>query len=157
MLRVGDGRTNVNVTKSSQALAELFNLGLVSLGLVAILILGAALLFNMESQILKENNSTAIGLVNDGLDLGANAVGGKCDALAKQLLELGNNGLQRVLWVGRAVGTTEVGHQDDGLGAIVDGMLDGGDSTNDTLVVGDLFVLVERDVEVDLRELMVSL
>lgn len=33
---------------------------------------------------------------------------------------------------------------------MVDGMLDGGDGTDDTLVVGDLFVLVEWDVEVDL-------
>jgi hypothetical protein len=43
-----------------------------------------------------------------------------------------------------------VGHQDDRLGAIVDGMLDCRDGTNDALVVGDLFVLVEGDVEVDL-------
>jgi alpha-acetolactate decarboxylase len=45
-----------------------------------------------------------------------------------------------------------VGHQDDGFGAIVDGVLDGGDGAGDTLVVGDLGVglLVEGNVEVDL-------
>jgi hypothetical protein len=44
-----------------------------------------------------------------------------------------------------------VGHQDDGLGAVVDGILDGGQGTDDALVVGDGLVLVERDIEVDLR------
>lgn len=142
--------TNKNITKSSQALAELLNLGLVSLGLVAILILGAALFLNVESQVLQEDNSTAVGLVDNGLDLGANTVRGKGDVLAQQFLELGNDGLQRVLGVGGAVGTTEVRHEDDRLGAIVNGMLDGGDGTDDTLVVSDLVVLVEGDVEVDL-------
>jgi hypothetical protein len=42
-----------------------------------------------------------------------------------------------------------VGHEDDGLGAIVESMLDGGQGADDALVVGDL-VTVERDVEVDL-------
>jgi hypothetical protein len=45
-----------------------------------------------------------------------------------------------------------VGHQDNGLGAIVDGILDGRDGAGNTLVVGDLRVglLVEGHVEVDL-------
>jgi alpha-acetolactate decarboxylase len=48
-----------------------------------------------------------------------------------------------------------VGHQDDGFGAILNGVLDGGESAGDTLVVGDLGVglLVEGDVEVDLEGL----
>ena len=33
---------------------------------------------------------------------------------------------------------------------MVDGIFDGGDGTGDTLVVGDLFVSVEGDVEVNL-------
>lgn len=41
-------------------------------------------------------------------------------------------------------------HQDDSLGAIVEGILDGGQGTDDALVVGDLLVGVERDIEVDL-------
>jgi hypothetical protein len=43
-----------------------------------------------------------------------------------------------------------VGHEDDGLGTVLDGMLDCGESTDDALVIGDLLVGVEGDVEVDL-------
>jgi hypothetical protein len=48
-----------------------------------------------------------------------------------------------------------VGHEHDGLGAVVEGILDGGDGADDALVVGDVLVLVEGDVEVDLRPLAV--
>jgi hypothetical protein len=44
-----------------------------------------------------------------------------------------------------------VGHEDDGLGAIVEGVLDGRDGADDALVVCDFLVLVEGDVEVDLK------
>jgi len=47
-----------------------------------------------------------------------------------------------------------MGHQDDGLGAMVEGVLDGGDGADDALVVGDVLVLIERDVEVDLEREM---
>jgi hypothetical protein len=45
-----------------------------------------------------------------------------------------------------------VGHENDGFGAIVNGMFDCGKSTDNSLVVGDLGVglLVEWYVEVDL-------
>jgi hypothetical protein len=43
-----------------------------------------------------------------------------------------------------------VGHQDDGLSAVANGILDGGQSTDNALVVGDVLVRIERDVEVDL-------
>jgi hypothetical protein len=43
-----------------------------------------------------------------------------------------------------------VGHEDHGLGTVVDGILDGGDGTSNTLGVGDLLVGIERYVEVDL-------
>jgi hypothetical protein len=45
-----------------------------------------------------------------------------------------------------------MGHENDGLGTIVDGILDRRQSTDDSLVVGDLGVglLVKWDVEVDL-------
>jgi hypothetical protein len=49
-----------------------------------------------------------------------------------------------------------VGHQDDGFGAILDSVLDGGEGAGDTLVVGNLGVglLVEGNVEVDLKSLL---
>lgn len=139
-----------DVTESGQALAELINLGLVSLGLVAISILGAALFLNVETQVLEEDDGTVVSLVDDGLDLGADAVGGESNALAKQLLELRNDGLERVLGVHGTIGTSKVRHEDDRLGAVVESMLDGGDGTDNALVVGDVLVLVEGNVEVDL-------
>lgn len=104
----------------------------------------------METQVLKEDNATVLGVVDGLLDLGADTVVGEGDLLADELLELSNNGLQRVLLVDLAIGTTEVGHEDNGLGAIVDSVLDGRDGTGNALIVGDVLVGVERDVEVDL-------
>lgn len=104
----------------------------------------------MEAEVLEEDNSTVVGLVDNVLNLGADRIGGKGDGLAEKLLELSNNGTERVLFVGRAVGSAEVGHEDDGLGAIVESMLDGGEGTDDALVVGDVLVGVEGDIEVDL-------
>lgn len=142
--------TDVDVAQSSQALAELFNLGLVGLGLVALLVLGAALLLNVEPEVLQQDNGAVVGLVDNGLNLGADAVGGKGDRLAQELLELRNNRLEGVLGVDSAIGASEVGHQDDSLGAIVEGVLDGGDGTDNALGVGDVLVLIEGHVEVDL-------
>lgn len=45
-----------------------------------------------------------------------------------------------------------MGHQDDGLGPAGNGMLDGGQGADDTLVVGDVLVVVEGNVEVDLED-----
>lgn len=146
-------RTDEDVAEGSQALAELFDLGLVSLGLVALLVLGAALLLNVEAEVLEEHNGAIVSLGDNVLDLGADAVGGEGDGLAEQLLELRDDGLERVLGVDGTVGAAEVGHEDDRLGAIVEGVLDGRDGADDALGVGDVFVLVERDVEVDLKGL----
>ena len=143
--------TDVDITELGKALAELVNLGLVGLDLVALGIGALALLLDVEAEVLKEDNGAVVGLVDDLLNLGANAVVGKGDALAEELLELGDNGLQGVLGVDLAVGTAEVGHEDNGLGAIVDGILDGGDGTDDALGVGDLLLGVKGDVEVDLE------
>lgn len=44
-----------------------------------------------------------------------------------------------------------MGHQNDGLGAVVKGIFDGWDGAGDALGVGDLLGGVEWDVEVDLE------
>lgn len=105
----------------------------------------------METEVLQENDLATSSSVDGLLDLGTNTVVQELDLIAEKLLELGNNGSKRVLLVDRAVGTAEVGHEDDSLGIVLDGVLDGGESTDDTLVVGDLLVGVKRDVEVDLE------
>lgn len=109
----------------------------------------------MEAQVLQEDNTAVVSLVDDALDLGADTVGRKGHRLAQQLLKLGNYWLQAVLGVGAAVGASQVGHQDNSLGAVVDGILDGGDGARNALVVGHLLVGVERDVEVNLSRVIV--
>lgn len=143
--------TDVDITQRRQSLPELSNLLWGGLGLLAVLVLGGSLLLDVESQVLQQHDAAALGLVDDGLDLGAHTVRRDCDGLAEQLLKLGHDGLQAVLGVGASVGTAQVGHEDNSLGAVVDGILDGGDGTGDTLGVGDVLVGVERDVEVDLN------
>ena len=80
--------TDVDVAERREALAELFDLLLVGLDLGAVLVLGRALLLNVEAEVLEENNLAVVGLVHDRLDLGADAVRRKGDLLAQQLLEL---------------------------------------------------------------------
>lgn len=147
---MGEERTDVDVAQGGQAFPELVDGGLVSLDLLALSVLGAALLLGVETQVLEQDDLAVVGLVDRLLDLLADAVAGEDDALAEQLLELAYDGLQAVLGVGLAIWTAEMRHQDHGLGAGFDGMLDGGEGTDDALVVGDVGIGVEGDVEVDL-------
>lgn len=146
----GEGPTDVDVTQSSQSLPELCDLLLVGLDLVTLVILGAPFLFSVETQVLEENDLTTGSLVDGLLDVLTHTVFREDNTATKQLLQLRNHRLQTVLEVLLAVGTTEVGHEDNGLGTIFDGVLDGGEGTDDTLVVGDFLVTVEGDVKVNL-------
>lgn len=148
-----EGVVDVHVSESGEALAEALDSGLVGLDLVAVGVLAAALLLGVEAQVLEEHDAAVSGAIDGLLGGLADAVVGESDLLAaEELLELSDDGLEGVLSVGLAVGAAEVGHKDDGFGAIVDGVLDGGEGANDALVVGDLGVglLVEGHVEVDL-------
>ena len=80
----------------------------------------------MEAQVLKKNNLAVASAVHGLLDLLADAVVGESHALAEELLELGNNRLEAVLLVGLAIRAAEVGHEDDGLGAVLGRILDRG-------------------------------
>lgn len=154
-MRGAEGVVDVHVAERGQALAELLDGALVGLDLVTVGVLAAALLLGVEAQVLEEHDA-AVGGAVDGLLRGlADAVVGEGDLLAVQeLLELSRDGLEGVFGVGLAVGAAQVGHQDDSLGAILDGVLDGGEGADDALVVGDLGVglLVEGHVEVDADE-----
>ena len=70
----------------------------------------------------------------------------------EQLLKARHDGVEAELVLGAVLGATQVRRQQD-LCAVVDKVLEGGDRGADASVVGDLEVLVERDVEVgaDLR------
>jgi hypothetical protein len=95
----------------------------------------------VEAQVLQQNDLSILCLVDRLLHLLANAVVCENHAFAKQFLELGNYRLETVLRVCLSVGPAEVRHEDDGFGAILDGILDRGEGSDDTLVVCD-FVAV---------------
>jgi hypothetical protein len=68
-------------------------------------------------------------------------------ALAEELAEDLDHGTERVLLLGQAVGATEVAHEDDA-GAVLEGVLDGGQRGLDALRVADL-ALIKGHVEID--------
>jgi hypothetical protein len=154
---ISGGLTDVDIAKLGEALAESLDVGLIGLDLVPVLVNTLALLLNVEAEVLQEDNFTVVRLVDDLLDLGANAVGGEGDRLAEELLQLGDDGPQRIFGVGQAIGTAQVGHEDDGLGAIVDGILDRWDGADNPLRVCDVLVGIEGNVEVDLVRSMSTL
>jgi hypothetical protein len=149
-LRECSSHTDVDVTKSSQALAELSNLLFVGLDFFALGVLGGTLLLGVEAQVLQEDDLATGSLVDGLLNLGTNAVLGEGNVLPEELGELSHDGLQAILGVDLAIGAAKVGHQDHGLSAVVDGILDSGQGTDNALVVGDVLVRIEGDVEVNL-------
>lgn len=126
-----------DVAELGEARAELLDLLRVRLGLVAVLVLGRALLLDVEAQVLEEEDVAVLGVGDALLRLGADALGEERDRLAREeALELGGDGLERVLCDGRAVGAAEVRHEHDRLGALVDGVLDRRERRSDALWVG---------------------
>ena len=74
------------------------------------------------------------------------------ELLVEQFAQAVDDGAQRVLWIGLALGTAEVRGQDD-LGLVAEGVFDGGQRGHDAGVVGDgRAVFSERHVEVDADE-----
>jgi hypothetical protein len=147
--------TDKDISESSKPLSKLVNLCLVHLDLLPLCILGAALLFSMEAQVLQQDDLTTGRFVDSILNLFSNTIICENDLLAQQLLQFRHHGLQAILLVDLAVRTAEVGHEDDRLGAVVNGIFDSWQSSGDTLVVCDFLVRVEGDVEVDLAVLSV--
>lgn len=145
------GVVDVDVGERRKRLSELLDLLGVSLDLLAVGILGGSLLLGVESEVLEENDLTVLGVGNLLLDLGADTVVEEDDGLAEQLGELGLDRLQGVLLNSLAVGSAEMRGEDDSLGALVNSVLDGGKSGDNSLVVSDLGA-IERDVEVDSDE-----
>ncbi len=109
----------------------------------------------MEPQILQQHHLTLLSIVNNLLHLRTNAVWGKGNASAEELLELWDDWLERELLVNLAVWTAQVGHQDDGLCPVLQSVLDGWDSAGDALGVSYFLRGVEGDVEVDLGNWLV--
>lgn len=142
--------TDEDIRELGEILTELGNALWRSLDLLSVGILAASLLLGVEAQVLQENNLAVLGIVHNLLNLWSDAVRSEGDAATEKLLKLRNNRLERELVVDLSVWAAQVGHQDNSLGAVVDGILDGGDGTGNTLCVGDILLGVEGDVEVDL-------
>ncbi len=129
---------DVDVTELGEAGTELLDLLGVSLDLLAGLVGTLALLstwyrrFSRRKILPLEAEETAFSVSGPTQSEGL-------DVLAEHAWEdLGGDGLERVLGHSLAIGTAHVRHEDDGLGLLLDGILDGRESSNDTLVVGDL-------------------
>ena len=105
-----DARTDVDIPQRRQPLSELLHVRLVRLDLLALGILGAALLLRVEPQVLEQDDLSAAGLVHCLLYLRTYAVFTKDDRFTQQLLELRDDGCEAVFWVWLAIRTAEVGH-----------------------------------------------
>lgn len=149
--------TNEDIRKLGKILTELINALLRSLDLLSVGILAASLLLSVEAQVLQENHLAILGVVNNLLNLWSDAVRSEGDAAAEKLLKLWDDRLERELLVDLAIRAAQVGHQDNSLGAVVDGILDSWDGTGNTLCVGDVLLGVEGNVEVDLFTKLLSI
>ena len=123
---------DVDCAKSGEVLTELLNLGRVGLDLLVAL-LALALLLDVESQVLKEEDLAVLAGENSLLDVLSDTVVEEGDFASEKFRKLGGDGLEGVLWVGGSVGSAEVGHENDRLGSVVKGVLDGWDGSGDTL------------------------
>jgi hypothetical protein len=139
---------DIDISKASQASTELLDGLGVSLGFVTILILSRALLLNVETKVFQENDLTTSSRLAGSFNFGTNTVIKESHRLTKEFLDLSSDGSKRVLFLAFAIGTTKVGHQDYSSSTVFQGILDGRQSLNNTIVVGDLSFF-QGNVEVD--------
>jgi hypothetical protein len=103
----------------------------------------------VESEVLEQKDLTVLSTLDGLLDVLSHTVVKEGNVLLEQLRELVSYWLEGVLGVGGSVGSTEVRHEDDGLGTwrlegavsdikgltIVNGVLDGGEGSDDSLLI----------------------
>jgi hypothetical protein len=148
-----EGVRAVDVGELAERLAESLDLGLLSLDLLAVN-LALALLLNVEADVLEKNDGSGSRVGAGSLNLSSHAVIQHGHRLADDTLKSLGDGLEGVLLVLLAVGTAEVGREDDALGTIVEAVLDRWNGTLDTSCVGDdaRVLLVLGNVEVNADE-----
>ena len=105
----------------------------------------------MEAKVLQEERLAVLELHRHPLRLLADAVGSELHVHAEQLRDVGEDIFHRELGVGSGLRATEVGGDDEPT-AVTDDLLEGGEGSTDAGVVGDLEIIVQRDVEVDTHE-----
>jgi hypothetical protein len=139
---------DIDISEAGQASTELLDGLGVSLGLVTVLILGRAFLFNVETKVLQKDNLATSGTLAGRLNFGTNTVAKESDGLTKKLLDFSGNGSKGVLFLALAIGTAKMGHQDNSRGTVLQSILNSGQSLNNSVVVSDLAIF-QRNVEVD--------
>jgi len=114
---------------------------------------GVALLFaRLETEVF-ENDDVAVGQRGDfRFRVGADGVGREVDfRVRKEFAETNRRRFQRVFGVRFVLRTAEVAHQNDLTAAFEDGF-DRRERHTDAAIVGDVPVFVERDVEIDANQ-----
>lgn len=139
---------NIDIGKGSQRSAELLDGLSISLDLLTISVLGRTFFFDVVTEILQKDDLTTGGGLTGLLNFRTNTVVEEVNGLTQELLNLSGNRLKRVFGDSLTIGTTQVGHQDNGSSTLFKSILDGGKSLNNTVVVGD-FTILQGDVEVD--------
>ncbi len=104
----------------------------------------------MEAEVFQEQDFAVLEGGGELFDGGADAVVGEFHGLGEKLGEAGCAGLEGVFGFGSALGSAEVGHEDEASAAAED-VFDGGEGLGDAAVIGD-FSGFEGDVEIDSHE-----
>ena len=106
-------------------------------------------LFGIEADVLEQHHLATLQLLGHGLGhTAAEQLLGELDGTVHERLKILGHRLESQLGLeATLLGTAEVCHDDDG-GTVVEQLLDGGHRLAHAGIVGDVFVLVHRDVEV---------
>src|SRR5439155_18785238 len=105
------------------------------------------LLARVKTEVFQEEHVARLHPGDQFLDLRPDAIWREEDFFAQKALEPSGDRCQAVSRVRFAVGAAQVGAQDD-LGPLIHGAVDGGQRGADPGIVGDLMIVVERDIEV---------
>mmetsp|Transcript_24291 Transcript_24291/g.76681 ORF Transcript_24291/g.76681 Transcript_24291/m.76681 type:complete len:426 (-) Transcript_24291:71-1348(-) len=148
------GVVAVDVRELADGRAELGDLVLVRLHLVALRVHALALLLDMKAQVLQQEDRAGRRIRAGRLDLSAAAVRQEGHRLPKLLLHDLGHRRQRVLVHLATVWPAQVRGENHGLGAALQDALDGGQRAVDALRVGDdgWVLLVLGHVEVHTHE-----
>jgi hypothetical protein len=104
-------------------------------------------LFGMEAEVLQQEDVAGLEVLGEGLDLGADAVGGADDFPAGEFGEALTDGTHAKTFDDLTLGTAEVGHEDDA-GVLLVKVANGGKGGFDPGVGADPAFLIQGDVEV---------
>mmetsp|Transcript_32907 Transcript_32907/g.48726 ORF Transcript_32907/g.48726 Transcript_32907/m.48726 type:complete len:207 (+) Transcript_32907:922-1542(+) len=109
----------------------------------------------VESGVLKHDNISLLGGINNSSDALTNAVGSKSDILSKKLSHALSTRSKRKLVLRTILGASQM-RADRNDGALALEVFNGGDGGSDTGVVGD-FLSVKRDVDITSDQDLLSL